>query len=358
MKLTRIARYLRTTFLGAALCASGVAFAYQSPSDTPAMSSRLAAHSPLIAVVNAGSRVVAVGLRGHIVYSDDEGKTWKQAKVPVSSDLVAVSFPSPLQGWAAGHDGVVVHTSDGGATWTKQLNGQQAADLAVRFYAAAMATTPNADSERALRQAKTMIAEGNTRSLLDVHFETENAGFVVGTFNRIWRTEDGGKTWTPWMDRIDNTKELHFYAVAVDRHSKVTYLTGEQGMVWKLDPAAKRFAAIQTPYNGTLFGLIADGENLLAYGMRGSLLRSADGGNSWEKVNLGTVAGISDGVVLSDGRDALVTQGGEVLISNDRGRTFQSWKPTQPMPYYGVTVLAARRLVMVGSRGARVETLP
>lgn len=353
MKTTRILRHLRTIFVGAALGTTWASFAYQSPADTPAVPSRLVTQSPLIAVARAGDRLVAVGLRGHIVYSDDDGKTWKQARVPVSSDLVAVSFATPLKGWATGHEGVVVHSSDGGVTWVKQLDGKQTSDLAVHFY-----TTTKPDTERALNQAKAMASEGNTHALLAVHFESEMTGFVVGTFNRIWHTEDGGKSWTPWMDRTDNAKELHFYAIAVDRQTNDTYLTGEQGMVWKLDRVAKRFVAIQTPYNGTLFGLIADRGVLLAYGMRGSLLRSVDAGKSWEKVPLGTVAGISNGAILADGRIALVTQAGNILISNNQGKSFSNWKPTQPMPYYGVALIGERRLIMVGSSGPRVETLP
>ena len=42
----------------------------------------------------AGDRVMAVGQRGHVLYSDDAGGAGQQAEVPVSSDLVAVSFPS------------------------------------------------------------------------------------------------------------------------------------------------------------------------------------------------------------------------------------------------------------------------
>ena len=41
--------------------------------------------------------------------------SWQQADVPVSSDLVAVPFPTPTHGWAVGHDGVVLHSADAGA---------------------------------------------------------------------------------------------------------------------------------------------------------------------------------------------------------------------------------------------------
>ena len=80
--------------------------------DTPAQKSSLASQRILNGVALAGNRVVVVGQRGHILYSDDRGSTWTQAIVPVSVDLVAVHFPSAQKGWAVGHSGVVLATAD------------------------------------------------------------------------------------------------------------------------------------------------------------------------------------------------------------------------------------------------------
>ena len=129
-------RLLRTLCTGVALAISMTALAYKTPVEVPAMPSKLAAYAPLIGVAKAGKRIVAVGLYGHIVYSDDEGKSWMQAQVPVSSDLVAVSFTDEKNGWATGHYGVVLHTTDGGATWSKQLDGKAAAEITLKYYAA------------------------------------------------------------------------------------------------------------------------------------------------------------------------------------------------------------------------------
>ena len=81
------------------------------------MLSPLAAQRVLQASAVAGQRLVAAGARGHIVYSDDRGASWQQAKVPVSADLTALHFVDARQGWAVGHEGVVLHTADGGASW-------------------------------------------------------------------------------------------------------------------------------------------------------------------------------------------------------------------------------------------------
>ena len=46
--------------------------------------------------------------------------------MPVSADLTALHFANAQQGWAVGHEGVVLHTPDGGASWTLQLDGRRA----------------------------------------------------------------------------------------------------------------------------------------------------------------------------------------------------------------------------------------
>ncbi|TVP59615.1 MAG: photosystem I reaction center subunit IV, partial [Halomonadaceae bacterium] len=97
--------------------------------DTPAMTTHLAANSLLLDLSRAGERLVAVGERGHIVYSDDFGESWSQAEVPVSTTLTGVYFPGESKGWAVGHGGVILHSSDRGETWVKQMDGHEGSEL-------------------------------------------------------------------------------------------------------------------------------------------------------------------------------------------------------------------------------------
>ncbi|UCV24983.1 hypothetical protein KI613_03530 [Ferribacterium limneticum] len=330
--------------------------AFQSPADLPAITSALSAKVPLLGVARAGERVIAVGIRGHIVYSDDEGKNWKQASVPVSTDLVAVSFPDAKHGWAVGHGGVVIHTSDGGVNWVKQVDGKQLAALAVSYYEKKVVDQPSAEMTRVFEQAKALATDGSTQAFLDVNFESETSGFVVGAFNRIFRTEDGGKTWMPWMDRTGNVRELHFYSIR--NSGGRILLTGEQGMVWELDATNKGFEAKPTPYKGTLFGSVVAGRNILVFGMRGSLFRSSDGGNTWGKVTVPSQAGITGGIVLDAQRVLLVSQAGVALFSRDGGLSFEVVKFSQPMSYFGIAGSHSGMMTLVGSDGVKVEGLP
>ena len=48
--------------------------------DGPARVRAGALRSTLLDVASAGQRLVAVGERGHVLLSDDQGKTWRQAR--------------------------------------------------------------------------------------------------------------------------------------------------------------------------------------------------------------------------------------------------------------------------------------
>lgn len=329
---------------------------FKDPVDTPAAASAMAAAGPLLAIASAGERVVGVGQRGHIVYSDDRGQHWAQARVPVSSDLVAVSFPTPKAGWAVGHGGVVLHSADGGQTWVRQLDGRQAARLAMEHYGKAGDAVP----EAVLRQAKGQLDDaqaGAPAPFLDVLFESETTGFVVGAFNRIFRTEDGGKSWTPWMERVDNPEELHLYAIRGSGDQR--YMVGERGKAWRLDVAARRFVAVPTPYDGTLFGAVVTPASVVAYGMNGTAFRSVNHGRAWEKVAIGSRAGITGGDVLAGGRIVLVNYAGELLLSDDQGKTFVTRRVAASMPsYYGAARLGERELGVAGINGVKVMVLP
>jgi photosystem II stability/assembly factor-like uncharacterized protein len=340
-----------------ASCVPFAAAAFKDPLEVPAQPSAMADRAPLFGVARTGRRITAVGARGHIVFSDDEGKSWRQAQVPSSTDLVAVNFPSDTQGWAVGHGGVVLHTEDGGQTWVRQLDGLKAARLAMDTYG-----KPGAEPvpDAILRQAKGQLQDaeaGASAPLLDVWFESERVGFVVGAFNRIFHTQDGGKTWMPWMARIDNPLELNLYAIR--GQGDEVYVVGEQGMVWRLDQQSRRFVAVPTPYKGTLFGAVVTPSAVLVFGMNGTAFRSINGGQTWEKLEIASRAGLTAGEGSVNGEILLVNVAGQLLRSDDQGKTFRFVKIDPAMPsYFGVARAGDGHLGVVGSTGIRVLTLP
>lgn len=340
---------LRVVLLAAILASATPTLAFQDPTEVPALPSSRLLTSPMTAIGNADQRLVAVGQRGHIAYSDDQGKSWIQAPSPVSSDLVAVHFADAKHGWAVGHGGIVLHSANAGESWQLQLNGKTASTLINSFYASAQNQEHISDTDLYIQREEILESYGGTQPLMAVYFLDHQRGFVAGLFNRLLFTEDGGKTWQPWQHRIDNPNELHVYAFA--KGPAGLYATGEQGKVWRLDEEQNYFVDVSTDYTGTLFGALVEDQALLVYGMRGSLFRTTDQGASWQRIETHTTAGISSARVLADKSIALSTLSGEIKISFDQGKTFTSTRLKESMPYYDMGATADGSLALVGARG-------
>ncbi|AMO25508.1 glycosyl hydrolase [Ramlibacter tataouinensis] len=292
---------------------------FQAPLAVPAAKSALAMQAQLNALAMAGKRIVAAGQRGHILYSDN-GKDWVQAEVPLSTDVTALSFPDAKKGWAVAHPGVVLNTTDGGATWSKQF-----------------------------------LVRDADKPLLDVWFEDDRKGFAIGAFNLILRTEDGGKSWTSWADRVDNPKAMHLYGIRPA--GGTLFMVGEQGLVLKLDRASQRFIRVPLPYEGTLFGVTGSANMTLVYGLRGNAFRTTDGGANWSKVETGVTAGLTGGVVRADGSVVLASQAGQLLLSIDDGATFRRIPLLNPAPVFTLADAGNGNLGLAGFGGVRLESL-
>lgn len=336
----------------AALQGTAQAAPYTDVLDLPATPSALTTVSPLRDVTSAGARMVAVGPRGHILYSDDHGGHWQQASVPASADLNAVSFPSAEQGWAVGNDGVIVHSQDGGKTWQKQLDGRVLGEQVLAYYRAQAQAAP--DDERLAQligEGERLVTEGADKPLLDVWFADEQNGFAVGVFNLLLHTRDGGQHWTPWLERTDNPQALHLTSLAsIDG---VLYITGEQGLLLKLAADGEHFTRLTTPYAGTFFGAVGKPGVLMAYGLRGHVVRSTDGGENWQMVETGLANSITAANLDSAGNLWLMSQAGHVLVSHDDGASFVQVSQITRTPITGAAFDAATDLVLVGERGVR-----
>lgn len=324
--------------------------AFQDPLETPAKASRLATSAPLMAITAAGKRLVTAGQRGHILFSDDEGKHWEQAKVPISSTLTAIKFVTPKIGWAVGHSGVVLTTGDGGKTWKKLLDGRKIGPMLVAYYK----MVPLEDETRRaslLSEAKYFADFGPDKPFLDLYFKNKRKGFVVGQFNLILRTTDGGKTWTPWQHRTDNPQKLNLYSI--DKVDGQVYLAGEQGLLLKLDRSAQRFEAVDIPYNGNLYGVTGKPGVVIVYGMGGNVFASRDRGRTWRKVRTPFNLAITAGTMTSNGRLVIASLQGRIAISDPAISDF-SLIPTEKRQMIADIIAWEDRLIVVGIQGIRI----
>lgn len=337
-------------FLG--LSASAPARAEPDVLDRPALMRTEArtTTSVLLAVHTAGRRIVVAGERGVILWSDDGASHWQQARVPVSVTLTGLSFADDKNGWAIGHSGIVLGTRDGGQSWTKLLDGKQAADIV-----AAEAAQPGS-SPGFIADAQRLVADGADKPFLGVHFSDARNGLVVGAYGLIFSTKDGGASWTPRQARIDNPKGLHLYAIHATEDT--VYVAGEQGALFAAPGLDGDFKALRTPYQGSYFGLLTAGKALIVFGMRGNAYWSGDKGMTWQRCDIPGTNTLTGGIRLQDGRVVLVDDGGNVLLSQDDGRRFTRAAMPKTTPLAAVGESADGQLLLAGVRGISAAPRP
>lgn len=319
----------------------------------PALRSAKAAGVAMLAVVHAGKRLVAMGERGVVLLSDDDGQTWRQASVPADVTLTAMYFVDEKQGWAVGHLGVVLHTTDGGEQWSLQLDGQRAAKVALE----AAQKRGGEGAAKGVAAATALVEDGPDKPFLDVYFENARTGYVVGAYNLVFRTEDGGRSWQSWMGHLSNPKGLHLYAIR--KVGSALYLAGEQGLLLRSSDGGQSFTPLASPSKGTYFGLVAGREGeLVLYGLQGRAFLSGDAAQSWSEVDTGTRTSLSAGICLADGRLLLTSQAGELLMSRDGGRSFKAVPNGIGLPITALVQTPSGRLAVATMRGMRTVEVP
>jgi photosystem II stability/assembly factor-like uncharacterized protein len=295
---------------------------------------------------------VAVGDRGHILLSDDKGRAWVQAdSVPTQALLTGVCFADAQRGIAVGHDEVILTTGDAGRTWKR-----------------------------------THYAPEAQQPLLDVWCGQGGRAIAVGAYSAYLSSEDGGANWkerkfeappirvkaaretrarasaSPTAETADSIGGgFHLNNIVASSPSRL-YVAAEAGHLYRSDNAGADWVELPSPYEGSFFGVLPlSGEALLAYGLRGKLLKSEDAGLTWQQVTTATAAMLDGGVTFGiDGAAntmAIVGLSGVVLVSHDGGRSFALLQQDDRKGLSAVLAVDAHTLVTVGEGGVKLITL-
>lgn len=261
-----------------------------APAGQSALASPFASQQLIQAATRAGQRIVAVGDQGTVIYSDDEGKSFRQARqVPVRTMLNAVWFIDHLRGWAVGHRGVILATTDGGETWSLQRQDLKA-----------------------------------DQPLFSVYFKDKQEGWACGLWSLLLHTQDGGQHWSPVELPTVNGKraDRNLYSLFASPKGPL-YVAAEQGKVLRSSDGGKTWDTLDTGSRASFWaGLsLADG-SLLIGGLRGALYRSTDGGEHWSPLESKTLSSITS---LTQGPDAIhATALDGVTLTSPDGQHFEA----------------------------------
>jgi len=265
---------------------AAVVMAQESPAETAehSLMAPLASQSLLLDGSLVEGLAVAVGERGHVLLSEDQGRTWRQVEVPSRATLTGVHFHDGQLGWAVGHDATILRTRDGGHTWERVYHD------------------PEEESP-----------------LFDVWFPDAENGFAIGAYGLFLVTSDSGDSWQ--RQTVREYDDFHLHHMARSGTGRL-YMAAEAGTIYRSDDDGRTWVSLPSPYVGSLFGTLPlEDDALLLFGLRGHLFRSEDAGESWEAIETGTVALLNRGLRLGDGKLIVVGHEGAILVSDDEGRS-------------------------------------
>lgn len=250
-----------------------------------------AARAMILAAAKAGPRVVAVGANGYVLLSDDGGASYRQAqKVPVDFTLTGVWFTDARNGWAVGHGGSIIHSSDGGETWQLQRS------------------EPQPD-----------------QPLYSVYFSNAEHGWAAGLWSLLLRTSDGGKSWSQVKLPVaegQKRADLNLLKIFAGRHNDL-YIAAEQGTLFRSTDNGDTWQIIKTGSNASLWsGTVTAADTIVVGGLGGKLLRSTDAGANWQVLNSPTTGSIT-GMQASGNLLSAVSLEGSALQSSDDGATWR-----------------------------------
>jgi photosystem II stability/assembly factor-like uncharacterized protein len=237
-------------------------------------------------------------------------------------DLLSVACIGNLHGWVAGAHGVVLHTIDGGQTWSTQSSGATADLNAVRFgdldfgVAAGNGGTllVTSDSGSRWRTAPT-----STRSVLRGIAIAGSTAIVVGDGATLLRSTDAGASWS--VSSIPGATDLH--GVTTDSAGHVTLAVDTSGNVWRSDDLGASFV-LDAHVDAALdsVSVADDGTRALTVGAGGAIfVRDSQG--TWQSAFSPTTADLHAALVENDIWYA-VGQAGTLMASHDQGATW-SW---------------------------------
>lgn len=152
---------------------------------------------------------------GYVIRSEDAGQTWTYTNMSAHARaLVDVHFVSPLEGFASGMadvasgGGVLLHTSDGGNTWTELYRTEVTGEYIWKIqspdgqhFFASIDGNPSTGNTRFLSSSDAGATWTERVASTDYHY-VQAIGFItpyhgwIGGNNSLLETLDGGETWS------------------------------------------------------------------------------------------------------------------------------------------------------------------
>ena len=314
-------------------------------------------------VVAIGGYILFTGEAGAtVVHSADGGATWTRPGDPLPDvDFSDAYFSDPQNGMAVGLNLVsfqptISRTSDGGATWDTQTFETSGFLKAIAFPKQNVGFAVGIDFAQSQALALGTSDGGDTwapisipssNQLNDIEFLNADFGVIVGNAGTLFTTSDGGVTWEP--QTTDTPVDLHAVTFTADgtilamggdfANSGIILTSTDGGVSWSPQ-------TFDRSIEGAAFGSANGGT---AVGYAGAMLQTSNGGQSWSPQQESVSPNALFGLAFADARTGTaVGDVGTILRTKDGGQTWRTQTSGTDLPLFGVTAVDAEVLMAVG----------
>ena len=219
--------------------------------------------------------------QGLVLVTTDDGATWATRRIGQTSGFRAIAFIDSARGLTVGDSGKIFATADTGRTWEPrtsgvtdnltdiQMNGDQGW---IAGYSGVILHTTDGGKTWARQDTGTKL------SLEGLFFLDDKNGWAVGWSGTILHTTDGGKTWKP----VKNTAASWSLSAAFFRDANLGFISGFAGQLYRTKDGGATWQTIKVPVTGWLTSIASDGANRLWITTDDGFLVSEDEGQSWK----------------------------------------------------------------------------
>lgn len=208
---------------------------------------------------------------------------------------------------------------------------------------------------------------GASEDLVAVFFTSSDRGFVAGDKGYFNFTLDGGKTWIKQFIKTDeNINEIYFrnndngYIVA----GKQMFLTADGGRSWTQTTIyrAGDFVNLTPEFlsinfadkkRGVIIGSLLNKDGNVADSL---VMRTEDGGNSWQRVRVPSKTELYDLDFADSSHGWIVGDKGLILATFDGGANWQIQTSGTDKPLYSIDFRDADEGYAVGGKGTILRT--
>lgn len=282
-----------------------------------------------------------------------------ESAAPVN-DLFSVSFSDQNNGAAAGPNGTLIITTDGGDHWKDYLRGSFFDYLDIPFMgvesvndSTVTCISQNGDILRTTDGGLTWGSQySDFRTVLNAtYFLDEMNGYCVGDEGLILHTADGGVSWSSQA----NPTRLPLFAVKfLDPQNGIA--AGWKGIILRTTNGGVDWSPRPSGTAATLFCIGWQGDRVISAGKPGTIVLSTDGGDNWEEVYSGTIKPLNSISMRSEENAFIVGGGGIILRTTDGGISWLEQLSGTSYDLYSVHMQNDTIGTVVGENGIILRT--